>query len=65
MQPNDYAMKRIYVILFAAALSASFFSCEEKTSSDKANGHDSEEGVKDTAMLKEMHKTTENGGDAH
>lgn len=30
-------MKRLYVILFAAALSASVFSCKEKTSSEKLN----------------------------
>ncbi|HSY61033.1 MAG TPA: hypothetical protein VK796_04110 [Cytophaga sp.] len=44
-------MKRIYVILFAAALSASVFSCKEKTASEKfkdkmdETGHD----IKDAA----------------
>ena len=30
-------MKRMYVILFAAALSTSVFSCKEKTPSEKLN----------------------------
>lgn len=63
-------MKRIYVILFAAALSASMFSCEEKVSYEKANDHNHMEG--DTAKTKvgkaienESEKTTKNGSDAH
>ena len=63
-------MKRIYVILSAAVLSASIFSCENKTSSEKTNDHVEETG--DTAKTKvgkaienETEKTTKNGSDAH
>ena len=44
-------MKRIYVILFAAALSASIFSCEKKTPAEKAkdNLEKAGENVKDAA----------------
>jgi hypothetical protein len=54
-------MKRICVILLAAALSASVFSCKEKTASDNEAGS----GIKDSTMKEELKKTTENGGDAH
>lgn len=63
-------MKRIYVILFSALLSASVFSCEDKTSSENANNPAEEIG--DTAKTKvgkaieiEAEKTTKNGSDAH
>ena len=63
-------MKRIYLILFTAALSASISSCENQTSSEKANNHTEEAG--DTAKTKvgkaielETEKTTKNGSDAH
>lgn len=63
-------MKHIYVILFSAVLSAFVFSCEEKTSSEKASDHMREAG--DTAKTKlgeaienETEKTTKNGSDAH
>lgn len=58
-------MKRIYVILFAVALSTSLFSCE-KTSSEKAKDH--MEGVGDSIkndVKNESEKTTKNGDDAH
>ena len=44
-------MKRIYVILFAAALSTAIFSCEKKTPAEKAKDHLHEAGedVKDAA----------------
>jgi hypothetical protein len=46
-------MKRIYVILFATALSASVFSCKEKTASEKfkekmgETGHDIKDATDD------------------
>ncbi|ABG61062.1 hypothetical protein [Cytophaga hutchinsonii] len=65
-------MKRIYVILFTAALSASVFSCEKKADS---NVHDkienTEQDIKEKAadvkedMKEETQKTTKNGSDAH
>ena len=66
-------MKPIYAILFAAALSVSILSCEEKSSAEKVHDHMHEAGddVKDTAndagdaLKKETKKTTVNGGDAH
>lgn len=67
---NNHTMKRIYLILFTAALSASLYSCEEKTAAEKANTHTEEAG--DTAKTKlgkaienEAEKTTKNGSDAH
>jgi hypothetical protein len=63
-------MKRIYLILFAAAFSASIFSCEEKSSAEKVHNHTEE--ADDTAKTKlgkaienESEKTTKNGSDAH
>jgi hypothetical protein len=53
-------MKRICVILIAAALSAGVFSCQEK-----ADDHEVGKGLKDSTMKKELDKTTKNGGDAH
>lgn len=65
-------MKRIYLILFAAAaLSVSMISCEQKTSAEKEQGHSHEsDHVKDTtnvgdAIENEVEKTTKNGSDAH
>ena len=59
-------MKRIYIILFAAALSAPIFSCKEKTPSEKLNDRieEASDSVKN-AVETESEKTTKNGSDAH
>ncbi|WP_018341462.1 hypothetical protein [Cytophaga aurantiaca] len=59
-------MKRIYVILFTAALSASMFSCENKTSSEtpKDRIEEAADSVNKT-IKEESKKTTKNGDDAH
>ena len=69
-------MKRIYVILFAAALSTAVFSCEDKASSDSSEN--TKERVEEAgtdikhaadsageAIKEESKKTTKNGDDAH
>ncbi len=50
-------MKRIYLLLFAAALSVSVMSCEKKTPAEKAkdNLEDAGDNIKDAA---------DNAGDA-
>ena len=55
-------MKRIYVIVLAAAFSASLFSCEEKPSTEKLN--ETGDSIKKT-IENESEKTTKNGSDAH
>ncbi len=54
-------MKRIYVIVLAAAFSASILSCQEK-SSEKLN--EAGDSIKKTIET-ESEKTTKNGSDAH
>jgi hypothetical protein len=55
-------MKRIYVIVLAAAFSASIFSCEEKPATDRVN--EPGDSIKKT-IENESEKTTKHGSDAH
>ncbi len=66
-------MKRIYVIIFAATLSAFIFSCENKTASEtmKDKIDNTGDDIKNTSqdvkedIKEESQKTTKNGSDAH
>lgn len=58
-------MKHIYVLLFAAALSASIVSCEEKTTDHTEDASDTAKTKLGKSIENETEKTTKNGSDAH